>query len=334
MIELVAKYLSGNASLEEQEQVEEWRNQNQQEFLSYSEAWATAHVNAFDKESARAAVMGRISTQNRFEQKTKGSAGFTWRLAGIAAAVSLLLGIAYFLFVGGSNSTASDLIVDGWEVVETDKGETKEVNLADGSTVSMSELSRLSYPLQFGDERRIVFNGKGFFDVVPDKEHPFRVETIEALVTVVGTSFQIKTESIAKFSEVIVETGIVTLARKPQPNVAEKSIEVDLRPGEAGVVRREAKGVSKSKNMNQNYLAWKTNKMVFNSTAMSDVITTLNEVYNVDIKLTNKEIADCRLTATFDRKPINEVIEVIKQTFSFEVENSRNEYEISGKACR
>ena len=53
MIELLAKYLSGNASLEEQQQVEEWRNENQEEFLSFSEAWSATDVKSFDVEKAR-----------------------------------------------------------------------------------------------------------------------------------------------------------------------------------------------------------------------------------------------------------------------------------------
>ncbi|CAD5281102.1 MULTISPECIES: FecR family protein [unclassified Imperialibacter] len=334
MIELLAKYLSGNASLEEQQQVEEWRNENQEEFLSFSEAWSATDVKSFDVEKARGSVMGRISTQKNFAQVREPASGFSGKIWAVAASIVVLLGIGYFLFVGSGANTSDEITVDGWVVVETDAGESKDVKLSDGSVVAMSEMSRLSYPTQFADERRVVFNGKAFFDITPDPDHAFKVETIEALVTVVGTSFQVKTESEAKYSEVIVETGVVSLTKKPQPNVAERPIKVELFPGETGVVRREGQGVSKSKNMNQNYLAWKTNKMVFKQTSMKEVVNTLNEVYKADIRLANKDIGDCRLTATFDGKPISEVMEVISQTFSFEVTGSKNKYEIDGKACR
>ena len=334
MIELVAKYLSGNASLDEQRRVEEWRNENSEEFLAMSEAWSASNVEVFSPGEAQAAVMARIATQSRFDGGAPGGTNFSLRNLGIAASIALVLGVAYFFFAGGNTSSTDSLVVDGWVVVETDASEKREVTLPDGSVVSLSERSSVSFPEQFADERKVVFNGKAFFDIAPDSEHPFKVETTEALITVVGTSFQVKTEQTAKYSEVIVETGVVTLTKRPQPNVAEKAVKVELFPGESGVVRRESGGVAKSKNMNQNYLAWKTNKIVFNRTKMSEVVETLNEVYGVEVTLLNREIANCRLTATFDGKPVSEVMEVVGQTFDFEIASSKGKFEINGKACQ
>jgi len=334
MIELLAKYLSGNASLEERQQIEEWRNENPEEFLSFSEAWEASHIASFDAQKAKASVMGRISAQQKFKENASATKGVSFKVWAVAASLVLLVGLAYFFYSGGIGLSGADEVADGWATATTGKGESKDVKLSDGSVVSMTGSSTLRYPLEFGEERRVVFEGKAFFDITPDAAHAFKVETADALVTVVGTSFQVKTEAEARYSEVTVETGIVSLTKKPQPNVAEKPVKIDLYPGETGVVKRETRGVSKTKNLNQNYLAWKTNKMVFNKASMKEVVATISEVYDVEVKLASNDLADCRLTATFDKKPIREVMEVISQTFSFDVKASKNTYEISGKACR
>ncbi len=331
-MELVAKYLSGNANEEEKRQVEEWRNENPEEFLSYQETWSATGFQSFDVAAARAAVFSRIETQKKFSNPKSGAFSLKW--LGIAAAVALLLGVSYIFFFNSDSDRSGVVAPDGWVMVETRAGETKNVKLPDGSNVTLNEVSAISYAPNFANNRNVNFAGTAFFEIVPDKDHPFKVETTEAVVTVLGTSFQVRAENQVQYSEVIVETGLVTLAKKPQPNVAEKSVKIELNAGEVGVVKRAGGGVAKSKNRDVNYLAWKTHKMTFNKTSMKDVASTLNKVYKVEVALGNEEIGNCKLTATFDKKPVEEVIEVISQTFGFEVAATADKYTLNGKACR
>lgn len=331
MMELVAKYLSGNANEEEKRQIEEWRNENPEEFLSCQETWAATGFQSFDVAAGRAAVFSRIETQKKFDTPKSGTFGLKW--LGIAAAIALLLGASYIFFYSNSDSVGVSS-PEGWVLVETRAGETRDVNLPDGSVVTLNEASTISYSQDFASNRNVNFAGTAFFEIVPDKEHPFKVETAEAVVTVLGTSFQVRAEKQVQYSEVIVETGLVSLTKKPQPNVAEKPVKIELNAGEVGVVKRAGGGVAKSKNRDVNYLAWKTHKMIFNKTSMKDVASTLAKVYKVEINFDNKEIENCKLTATFDKKPVEEVIEVISQTFGFEVASSAGKFTLNGKACR
>ncbi len=332
MMDVVAKYLSGNANLDEQKQVEEWRDGNPEEFLALSEAWSFSGTTKFDAEAAKKAVLNRISNQRIFDSGGSAPSKQSYWTWVAAASVLILLGIGYFAYFS-SGSSDSVLNPTGWEVVETGSNETREVKLSDGSVVSLSEQSVLSYPTSFESERKVTLSGKAFFDIVPNASQPFKVETFEAVVTVLGTSFQVKTEEEAKYSEVIVETGKVSLTKKPQANVAERAVKIDLAPGEVGIVKRESKGVSKAKNSNQNYLAWKTNKIVFDKTSLRDVAATLHDVYKVDVQFSSSTIANCRLTATFEKKPIEEVMEVISQTFGYEITNRKANYLITGSSC-
>lgn len=334
MMELVAKYLSGNANEVEKKQVEEWRNENPEEFLSYSESWAASGFLSFDTASARATVQARIKNQRRFENPESGDGTPKIKWFWIAAAVAVLAGISYFFLYDSQSPDSGLSSPDGWIMAKTEAGETEEIELPDGSVVTLNELSTISYPPEFGTQREVNFAGTGFFEIAPDAVHPFTVETSEAIVTVVGTSFQVKAETKASYSEVIVETGQVRLTKKPRPQVAEKPVRIELTPGDIGVVRAGGAGVAKTKNSDPNYLSWKTRKMVFSKTPMKKVVAKLNEVYKVDIQLANQQIESCKLTATFDQKSVDQVIEVISQTFGFEVASSSERYTLSGKSCQ
>lgn len=77
-------------------------------------------------------------------------------------------------------------------------GETANVLLSDGSTVELNSGSTLSYKRGFDglpffdtDERLVELNGEAFFKVVPSST-PFRINTFNANVQVLGTEFNIK----------------------------------------------------------------------------------------------------------------------------------------------
>ena len=334
MMELVAKYLSGNANEVEKGQVEEWRNENPEEFLSYSEAWAASGFQSFNTVAASAAVRARIQTQQRFDDPEAANGAPKRKWFWIAAAIAVLAGISYFFLYDAQSPDSGFLSTDGWVMAKTEPGETKEIELPDGSVVTLNESSTMSYPPEFATQREVNFSGTGFFEIAPDAAYPFTVETSEAIVTVLGTSFQVKAEMKANYSEVIVETGQVRLTKKPRPQVAEKPVRIELTPGDIGVVRGGGAGVAKTKNSDPNYLSWKTRKMVFSKTPMKKVVAKLNEVYKVDIQLANQQIENCKLTATFDQKSVDEVIEVISQTFAFEVASSSGKYTLNGKSCQ
>ena len=67
------------------------------------------------------------------------------------------------------------------------------ITLSDGTRVHLNAETRLTYPVCFSSKERIVqIEGEAYFDVAPDKEHPFIVKTSHTSIRVTGTSFNVR----------------------------------------------------------------------------------------------------------------------------------------------
>lgn len=72
------------------------------------------------------------------------------------------------------------------------RGQRSILKLADGTHVWLNAGSSLKYPLLFAkNERRVFLSGEAMFDVTPDKNCPFYVETRNCTSKVLGTKFNI-----------------------------------------------------------------------------------------------------------------------------------------------
>jgi transmembrane sensor len=80
--------------------------------------------------------------------------------------------------------------------------------LPDGSVVTLQQKASIAYPAGLnGNTRSIRLRGDAFFSVVHDAARPFVVQANDVMVTVIGTSFNIR--SIPGHTEVRVKTGAV-----------------------------------------------------------------------------------------------------------------------------
>ena len=63
------------------------------------------------------------------------------------------------------------------------------------------------------------------------------------------------------------------------------------------------------------------------------VIHTLQDVYSVRMYLENERLGDCRITATFNDEPIEEITQIIAETFGTEASRTDSGYVFNGNAC-
>ena len=117
----------------------------------------------------------------------------------VAASVVLVMGILWYQYQGSAKGRRADTYA---ALIKEAKGELEEarstvekplvVQLPDGSKVTLSKDSRLSYGKKFdGNKREVFLSGEAFFEVAKNPARPFLVYSNGLITKVLGTSFKI-----------------------------------------------------------------------------------------------------------------------------------------------
>lgn len=225
----------------------------------------------------------------------------------IAAAVFVIAALSWtFYFI--TNSPVEQLMAVADEVVITD-------TLPDGSFVTVNKNSSLSYPSRFkGDTRTVELKGEAFFNVAPDKKKPFVIDVNDVQITVVGTSFNVK--SFNGVTEVVVETGIVRVTKAGQT--------VELRANEKLVTKEEDSVLAKQQSEDKLYNYYRTKEFVCDDTPLWKLVDVINEAYDANIIIGNAALRDLRITTTFYNESLEQVLNIISLTFDINVIQETN----------
>ena len=318
--ELIARYLSLEASDKEAQEFESWLQadlENQRIFGEYRKLWdqmekvgSIAGLNMdteWEKLETRMNVSDSapvIKAGDRFTRSV-----FIGRIA-VAAVIVLALSFGS-IFI--SKNTGNSTIIT--------ENSTKHVVLPDGSGVTLNANSSLNHQKRFRkDIREVRLEGEAFFEVVKDGSKPFIILIDGMQVKVLGTSFNVKAYKDNAQIEVIVSSGQVAFTK---PGDIPESI--ILKPGNKGIFRRSDHTLTISKDINRNYLAWKTRDFVFEDQTLMEVVHILNSVYNSRIIIASDSLEDARITSSFNEQTLDAILNVLSATLDFDVEKSNGQ---------
>jgi transmembrane sensor len=99
-----------------------------------------------------------------------------------AASVLVAAGIAGFFVVGSGRV----------QIIETQRGERREVALADGSVVQVDPETRLKVTYEIDARRVYLEHGRALFHVAKNPSRPFLVRADDTTVRAVGTAFAVE----------------------------------------------------------------------------------------------------------------------------------------------
>lgn len=321
---LIIKYLSGQATPQEVEQLELWvksDDANKAHFRQYRQAW---NLSGYRPEMISGEKNWEKLQAKLFEEQQAASSptifrtllsSKTFRLAATVALLVVTVFSVYYLVQPSRQELAAlDNPVSGL--------------LADGTEVELNHGSKITYPGQFSSkERRVKLQGDAFFNVVADPEKPFIIETKDITIQVLGTSFYVNAPLDAPVVEVVVKTGRVAMI-SPLGDVLE------LSAGQKGIYNRNQGRLQRMPNTDPNYISWKTRRIEFEDTDLRQVAFTLSKTYQVKVELKNPELANCRLTATFSHQSLDEILTVIEDIFGISASRQGNTVILSGNACK
>lgn len=254
-----------------------------------------------DADKAWGRFQKRVTNQNETPKILK-SNRFSWMK--VAASIILITGVgiaAYFMVT--KNAEPAEVVAQTGQNVLID-------TLPDGSVITLNKRSTITYPSKFkGNTRAIALKGEAFFNVAPNKEKPFVISVNDVQVTVVGTSFNIKSEN--GNTEVVVETGAVRVTKSGRT--------VELTAGEKLMLNATDSSAIKEAVSDKLYNYYRSKEFVCDNTPLWKLVQVLNEAYDARIIIGRKELNDLPLNTTFYNESLDQVLEVIHLTFNITV---------------
>ncbi|MBS0030561.1 FecR family protein [Chitinophaga sp. 22321] len=263
--QIIHKYQQGTATPTETQLVEAWLLQTTND------------------ESAWSSPTERAATEDRILTKLRAGIGIAaprrrsiWqhRLLRIAAMFLLCAGAGY---AGYQYRYHLLDYVDPIErlTVSTGMYDIKQVILADSTVITLAPQSSLTYPRKYrGQSREVALHGKGYFNVNRHPGQPFWVHTKSIDVQVLGTSFVVNDQPQDSTAGVSVLTGKVNVRHEQLllgVLTANKAVSFNKTNGTSRITEIDAAGE----------MRWVDKHLVFETTALSEVLKALAEQYNI-----------------------------------------------------
>lgn len=251
----------------------------------------------------------------RFRKRTgldqSGRQSYKWyRTWSVAAVAIVLLGLitvtAYWQGSRQIQSNFSDI------VVEAPLGSKTKLTLPDGSTVWLNAGSKMVYSQGFGvRDRRLAFQGEGYFEVEKNDEMPFLVQTHDVNVTVVGTKFNFR--NYPEDEEAVVELLEGKVALENQ--LKEESVRY-LSPNEKMVLHKATGKMDITSAKVKEATLWTENILLFDEDLLPDIVRELERSYHVQIEIENEDLKQTRFYGQFNQleQNIYDVLDMLSET--------------------
>ncbi|MFA4867124.1 MAG: FecR domain-containing protein [Pedobacter sp.] len=209
---------------------------------------------------------------------------------------------------------------DLYNTISTPKGGQYQILLPDGTKVWLNASSSLRFPIRFANnERSVSLFGEGYFEVVHDKKNPFVVKTINQMVKVLGTHFNINSYNDEQFVKTTLLEGAVQVSQLSDNGQSEL-----LRPGEQAISNDKDIFV-KSADI-ESVVAWKNGDFVLRNEDFKATMRKIARWYDIEVVYSADAPEDLELGGWVSRnKNLSAVLKLMELTgkVHFKIEGRR-----------
>ena len=203
---------------------------------------------------------------------------------------------------------------------QTAYGKIQEIQLADGSVVTLNANSSLKVGNNLADSpvREVWLDGEAYFDIAKRKGAKFIVHTNEANVEVLGTEFDVNTRRDQ--TRVVLHEGKVQLSTDGQSAVV-------MKPGDMATVLPRTRQIQLRRVQPDLYDAWKESYLILDGKSLPDIINSLEDTFGVKINLSDSLLVDRKLTGKLRTEVADECIENLGIILDADVKKTGNTYQ-------
>ncbi len=201
------------------------------------------------------------------------------------------------------------------------------IQLSDGTRIHLNSGSSIRYPVKFikGVHREVFLTGEAFFEVTEDTERPFIVSSDDLVVTVLGTTFNVKAYPEDKEINTVLVSGSVGLSNKENPSTDSTLLE----PGHMASWDKTSNAMAMEAVDTDIYTSWIYGRLVLKRTPFEQIIPKLQRHYNISITNNYPILNDKVFTASYDIETIEEVLGSLNEIIPFYFEVDGNEITIN-----
>jgi len=215
--------------------------------------------------------------------KRQQRSGTLW-IGSAAAAMLLLVGIFFI----------SKWMNRPLEVYQTGFGERISIALPDSSIIQLNSNSTLSWDRKWEKEnqRVVKLDGEAFFQVRNLDNMPFKVNTDDVTIHVIGTEFNVNSRR-QQTQEYLEEGKVdVTIVKHPEENI-------EMAPGEELVYHAPTDQVEKkSMKAAEEISAWKEGLLIFRDEPLMKVLEAVSDIYGKEFMTKDSALLHRNITTT------------------------------------
>jgi len=315
--DLTAKYLSGNTTPAEVQELESWVSagqENKAQFEEYKKVWLLAKI---EQNKAAIDVAGNWQQiQKRLPKKEAKVVALkpknkSVKWLSIAATIALVIVSSWVYFTYFKTNEI---------YIVNNKEKPQKIELSDGSEVVLNQEAAIRF--EIAEQRKLELTGDAFFDVARDEKMPFVIQTADVEVEVLGTSFYVDARAKESAVQVIVESGKVAVRVSDNEQI--------LNPNEQAIYIKATNKLEKQANEDNNFNALKTNTLTFENASLEEVVFALNRQYNANIRLGDEALTNCEIDAIYKGKSLDAILTILSSTLGIEVRQSTDGIVFSG----
>ncbi|WP_072531265.1 FecR family protein [Bacteroides ilei] len=309
---LIISYFSGTLDKSSFQQLKDWAaesEENRKYIREKMEVWFSS--GAVDEEVAFNAKKAFERFQNRVadaERQKEHVHRFSWTMFLKAAAVVLIIILPITAYWQGQQVVKQNFADI---VIEAPLGSCTKLNLPDGTLVWLNAGSKIIYSQGFGvDDRSLKLIGEGYFEVAHNKETPFKINTKELDLKVVGTKFNFRNYLDDKEIAISLLEGKVALVNK-----IKKMPELYLEPDEKMVLNKVTGEMKKLKTMADKSNLWMNDELFFDEILLEDIAKQLSRSFNVRIVVADS-LKERRFYGSFkvQGNTVNQILQTMSST--------------------
>jgi len=213
----------------------------------------------------------------------------------------------------GQTSVLSTL---AYNTVSTPIGGQYHLTLTDGTNVWLNAASSITYPTAFtGAERKVEIIGEVYFEVAHNAAKPFRVQSNQQVVEVLGTHFNINAYGDENETKTTLLEGSVKVTGSNGTKF--------IKPGQQAILKDNNLAITEA-NVEE-AVAWRNGYFRFNDEKIGSVMRKLSRWYNIDVTFEGGMPVEGFNGKISRYKNISQVLKMLEKTKAvhFKVEGRR-----------